>query len=178
MIAAAAASGGDAEAVVGFRGGRGVPNSGMSDLVRTRAELRQLDTSGLTNAQKGVLGETRASLVYQRAGYSELDARLPSNNGFDGVFVKYGSDGNPLDIIINESKFTATGKASLSNSNMGRQMSPEWIDANIQKMMNSSNPSIMENGFFLDLNRSMIRPKINVVNPQGVNGWSVLKAPQ
>lgn len=42
-------------------GGRGVPNSGMSDLVRTRAELRQLDTSGLTNAQKGVLGETRAS---------------------------------------------------------------------------------------------------------------------
>ena len=92
--------------------------------------------------------------------------------------MKYDSDGNPLDIIINESKFTSTGRASLSNTNMGRQMSPEWIDANIQKMMNSSNPGIMENGFFLDLNRSMIKPKINVVNPQGVNGWSVLKAPQ
>ncbi|MES1191717.1 MAG: hypothetical protein ABUS47_11650 [Steroidobacter sp.] len=105
--------------------------------------------------------------------------RLSSNNGFDGVFVKYDTDGvSPLDIIINESKFTSTGKASLSNTNMGRQMSPSWIDANIQKMMNSSNPTIMENGFFLDVNRDLIRTKINVLNPQGVNGWSVLKAPK
>jgi hypothetical protein len=117
-------------------------------------------------------------LVYQRAGYQELDARLLSNNGFDGVFVKYGADGNPVDIIINESKFTSTGRASLSNTNMGQQMSPRWIDANIEKMMGSSNPSVMENGYFLDANRSLIRTKINVLNPQGVNQWNVLYAPR
>jgi hypothetical protein len=181
------AAGGEGILLAGAKGARSVfgasrvatTNRGMSDLVAARAELRSLDTSNFSTSEKGLLGETRASLTYQRAGYAELDARLPSNNGFDGVFVKYDSDGmNPLDIIINESKFTSTGNASLSNTNMGRQMSSSWIDANIQKMMNSSNPTIMENGFFLDSNSHLIRTKINVLNPQGVNGWNVLKAPK
>lgn len=68
-----------------------VTSSGMSGLVRTRSELRLLDTSDFTNAQKGLLGESRASLVCQRTGYSELEAPLPSNNGFDGVFLTTAS---------------------------------------------------------------------------------------
>jgi hypothetical protein len=80
--------------------------------------------------------------------------------------------------IISESKFSSTGHASLSKTNMGQQMSPEWIDANIQKMMYSSNPSVMKTGFFLDANRSLIRTKINVLNPQGVNRWNTHYAPR
>ena len=57
-------------------------------------------------------------------------------------------------------------------------MSPEWIDANIQKMMNSTNPSVMETGFLLDANRAIIRTKANVLNPQGVNRWNVLELPR
>jgi hypothetical protein len=160
---------------------RGVPNSaaGMSDLARARAELRLLDTSDFTNAQKGALGEARASLTNQRAGYAELEARLPSNNGFDGVFVKYDVDGiTPTDISINESKFTSTGRASLSNTNMGRQMSPEWIDANIQKMRFSDNPAVVDTARLLRNNSELIRVKANVLNEQGLNRWNMLKLPE
>jgi hypothetical protein len=151
---------------------------GIPELARLRGELRVLDTSELSTAQKGLLGENRASLAFQRAAYQELDAKLMSNNGFDGVFVKYGADGGPIDIIINESKFTSTGRASLSQTNLGQQMSPRWIDANIQKMMNSADPAVMETGYFLDANRSIIRTKVNVLNPQGINRWNVLVAPR
>jgi alkyl sulfatase BDS1-like metallo-beta-lactamase superfamily hydrolase len=37
----------------------------MPELARMRAELRALDTSDFTNAQKGLLGESRASLVVE-----------------------------------------------------------------------------------------------------------------
>ena len=140
-----------------------------------RAELAQTNTVGLSTGAKGVLGETRGALPLQRAGYTQMEAKLASNNGFDGVWVKYGAEGNPLDIIISESKFTSTGSASLSKTNMGPQMSDSWIDGNIGKMMNSSNPVVMDTGYFLDANRSLIRPKINVLNPQGVNRWNSLK---
>jgi hypothetical protein len=152
---------------------------GVPDLARARSELRIIDTSDLTAAQKGALGEARAPLIFQRAGYQELPARLPSNNGFDGVFIKYDADGvTPIDIIINESKFTSTGRVSLSNTNMGRQMSPEWIDANIQKMMNSSNQDVVETGFMLDAYRNIVRTKFNVLNPQGVNRWNLVESPK
>jgi len=152
--------------------------SNMSEFSRLRSELQAIDASGLSTADKGALAEARARLAFQRAGYQELPARLSRNNGFDGVFVKYGTDGKPVDIIINESKFTSTGQVSLSNTNMGRQMSPEWIDANIQKMMNSTESSVMETGFFLDANRSIIRTRANVLNAQGANRWNVLEIPR
>ena len=151
----------------------------MSDLARMRSELRLLDASDFTTAQKGALGEARASLVFQRAGYSALPARLPSNNGFDGVFVKYDVDGmTPIDIIINESKFTSTGRTSLSNTNMGRQMSPEWIDANIQKMRFSDDPAVVDTARLLRNNSELIRVKANVLDPQGVNRWNILNLPE
>ncbi|HAS6360217.1 TPA: hypothetical protein RQJ98_000527 [Vibrio vulnificus] len=151
----------------------------MSDLVRQRAELRTVNTADLTRAEKGVLGELRSAIALQRASYQEMPARLSSNNGLDGVFVKYDSAGQPVDIIITESKFTSSGNASLTNTKtMGKQISPEWIDANIQKMMNSSDMSVMETGFFLDMNKSVIRTKANVLTPDGVNRWNKLNLPE
>ena len=159
-----------AEGSVGANSAGGVP-----ELARLRSEMKALDTSEFSTAQKGTLGEDRASLVYQRAGYQELDARLTSNNGFDGVFVKYGAEGNPIDIIINESKFSSSGKASLTKTKtMGRQLDTEWIDANIQKMKKSADPAVMESGFFLDANRSLITPKANLLTPNGVNRWNLI----
>lgn len=159
--------------VVGASSAAGVP-----EFAQLRSDLKALNTSEFSTAEKGVLGEARGSLVYQRAGYQELPARLSSNQGFDGVFVKYGADGGPIDIIINESKCTSTGRTSLSNTNMGKQMSSACIDENIQKMMNHVDTSVMETGFFLDANRSIIRTKANVLNPQGVNRWNILNLPE
>ena len=154
-------------------------NSWELDLARQRAELRSVDTAGLTAAEKGVLGEQRSMLVLQRAGYQEMPARLSSNNGLDGVFVKYDFSGNPIDIIITESKFSSSGRASLVKTiTMGRQMSPEWIDANISKMMNSSDMMVMETGYFLDANKVLIRTKANILTPDGVNRWNKVRLPE
>jgi hypothetical protein len=144
----------------------------------TWAQLRATDTSNLTRSEKGVLGEVRGSLAFQRAGYAQFGARLGSNHGFDGVFVKKAPDGTVVDIIINESKFSSTGRASLANTNMGKQMSSAWINENIQKMMNSTDVAVMETGFFLDANRALIRTKANVLDPLGINRWNVLQLPK
>jgi hypothetical protein len=156
-----------------FRGGAAPPSSITPS---AWAKLRATDTSSMTRAEKGVLGEARASLAYQRAGYEQLPSRLASNNGFDGVFVKKAPDGTVVDIIINESKFSSTGRPSFANTNMGKQMSPGWINENIQKMMNRfDDPGVMEAGFFLDVNRSLVRTKANVLDPLGNNRWNVLQ---
>jgi hypothetical protein len=157
---------------------RGVVVVDSAESLSQLAQLRAINTSTLTKLEKGFLGESRGALTYQRAGYEELDARLPRNNGFDGVFVKRGPDGNPIDIIINESKFSSTGRASLANTNMGRQMGERWIGENIRKMMNSSDLSVMETGYLLDANRSLIRTKANVLDPMGNNRWNVLNLPR
>lgn len=141
-------------------------------------QLRAADTSSMNRAEKGLLGEARGSLAFQRAGYEKLPSRLASNNGFDGVFVKKGPDGTVVDIIISESKFTSTGRASLANTKMGKQMSPEWIDANIRKMMINDDPAVRATGRLLRNNSELIRTKANVLDPAGVNRWNVLNIPE
>ncbi|OAB45507.1 hypothetical protein PGLA_04450 [Paenibacillus glacialis] len=59
------------------------------------------------------------------------DGKVGSNNGLDGLYVKYSDDGKVADIIINESKF---GSSKLGNTKMGKQMSSSWIEGNLEKM--------------------------------------------
>jgi len=139
------------------------------------ARLRGINTSLMSTAEKGVLGEARAALTFKRAGYKVQNARLPSNNGFDGVWAKFGTDGNPIDIIISESKFSSTVRASLSNTNMGKQMSREWIEANIRKMETSSDPAVRRTFRLIDENMDIVRLKANVLDPNGFNRWNKIK---
>lgn len=44
--------------------------------------------------------------------------------------------------------------------------------------MNSADSAVMESVFFLDANRSLIRPKANVLTPDGINRWNVINIPQ
>lgn len=149
-------------------------NKGSVPELSELEKLKTIDTTKLTRAEKGKLAEARAALTYKKAGYEELPARLPSNHGFDGVFVKKSPNGEVTEIIINESKFSSSGNVSLPTTNMGKQMSPEWIDANIGKMMNSADPAIVETGMLLDANRHLIRAKMNVLDPAGNNVWTTL----
>lgn len=131
---------------------------------------------GMTIAVKGELGEAAAKRTLSRAGYEELPSKLSGNRGIDGVFVKRGSDGNISDIIISESKFSSSGRATLSNTKrMGRQLSDEWIDTNIQKMIRSSDPAVQQTGRLLRNYRSLIRKKANVLDSAGVNRWNRIK---
>lgn len=151
---------------------------GMSEIVSQRAQLRMVDTSDLTSIAKGDLAEARASLAYQRAGLSQLDSKLLSNNGFDGVFVRFDDIGNPTKIIINESKFSSSGYATLSDTtNMGKQLSEPWINGNINKMLRSDDVSVRATGQLLKANRDLIEIRTNLLTPDGINRGSRIKLP-
>ncbi|MFT3684728.1 MAG: hypothetical protein QM783_07315 [Phycisphaerales bacterium] len=122
----------------------------------------------ITRAQKGELAEREAAETMRRAGYTQLESKLARNNGFDGVWVKRNADGEITDIIITESKYSSTGTATLTNTKtMGQQMSAQWIDANIAKMLQSENASVRETGQLLLENRGMIRGKLRGLGPAG-----------
>jgi len=149
-------------------------NSGAPVESLLRANSKRINTGSYNTVQKGALGELRTSLTMRRAGFNELPARLPGNRGFDGVFVKNGANGSITDIVITESKFATNGVRQLTqNRTTGRQLSPQWINANIQRMLNSSDPSIVRTGMTLDANRSLIRARAAVTNANGVQRFSL-----
>jgi len=118
---------------------------------------------------KGDLAEEVADVTMRKAGYKKLPSKVGSNNGFDGLYVKYGKNGKIKDIIINESKF---GKADLSTTKQGYlQMGPDWIKMNINKMLKSSDPSVKDAGQLLQKNQNLIRTKMNHLGYDGVNKW-------
>ncbi|EGO62500.1 hypothetical protein, partial [Acetonema longum] len=122
-----------------------------------------------TNAEKGALGEAAADLTLSRAGYTKLPSKVGANNGFDGVYIKYGPDGKVQDLIINESKF---GTSQLGTTKGGaKQMDPNWIEMNIEKMLNSTDPAVRQTGKILNENIDMVRTKLNRLTPDGVNKW-------
>jgi RHS repeat-associated protein len=152
---------------------------GMPDLAKQRAELRVVGTTDFTTAQKGVLGESRTALTFQKAGYQEQAARLPRNNGFDGVWFKDDADGNLADIIISESKFSSTGAASLTKTKtMGQQLSSEWIDGNISKMRLSADAEVRRTARMLERNRDLIRTKAAVIDPSGIQRFNQINLPE
>jgi len=108
-------------------------------------------------------------LLMGRAGYEKLPSKVGSNNGFDGVYVKRGPNGEVEDIIVNESKFN-TSKLG-KNVDGSKQMDPQWIDKNIEKMVQSKDPEVRKAGNLLQDNIDMIRTKLNRLTPDGVNKW-------
>lgn len=133
----------------------------------------------LTRKIKGVLGELAAKKTMERAGYKSLPCKLKSNNGFDGVYVKYkdGTD-DVIDTIIVESKASWNGRAKFGNTKtMGKQMSNQWIRENIEKMKSSDDPLVKETGKFLLDNLSKVRKKVNVLDAEGANRWNKLVPP-
>ena len=131
-----------------------------------------------TTKELGQAGEEAARRTMLKAGYGEMPARLPGNKGFDGVFVKRGADGSVSDIVVTESKFSSTGRASVSRTKTkGRQMSEEWIDATIEEMVESGDEAVQETGRLLRDKRRLIRREGNILDPQGVNRWNRLKMP-
>jgi len=127
---------------------------------------------------KARLGETAARRTLKRAGYEQLPSKLPGGHGIDGVFVKRGPNGSVMDIIVVESKYSSTGRASLTQTkHMGQQLSPEWVRGNINKLLSTSDASLRSTGQLLRSHESLIRVKANVLDAAGVNRWHRVKIP-
>jgi hypothetical protein len=137
-------------------------------------ELKDRAKQAKTNAEKGQVGEDFADLVMQRTGRKKLPSKVGSNNGFDGLYIKYSKDGKIADIIINESKF---GKARLGRTLMGKQMSNKWIEGNLKKMLKSPDPEVRKAAKivqrFIEDGNSVTKT-LNRVNSNGMNKWGRL----
>lgn len=107
---------------------------------RLRANMKRVNPDEFSSALKGEFSEARTSLTLRRAGFEELPARLKSNNGFDGVWIRKNADGEITDLIITESKFSSTGRAYLpQTATKGQQLSEEWIEKTIKEMLKQRN---------------------------------------
>ncbi len=121
----------------------------------------------------------RTALAMQKAGFEKLPAKLPKNNGFDGVWVKRDASGKVVDIIVSESKFAASGRGRLSETKwIGKQMDNEWIEANINKMIRDKDPEISKVGDFLYKNFELIRKKVAVIDKYGIQKFNKIKIRQ
>ncbi|WP_218943453.1 hypothetical protein [Exilibacterium tricleocarpae] len=147
---------------------------------QARAEFRNSQANastgfrGVSRADKGLAGESAARASYLRRGYTEMQARLARNNGFDGVFVKRARNGRVVDVVISESKFSANGNARMSNTRtMGRQLGVRWINANINNLLEYPTGSPQRaTGEFLNRNRNLIRTETNTLDARGNNRWN------
>ena len=117
----------------------------------------------------------------QRAGFTELPAKLPRNNGFDGVWVKKDAQGNVTKIIITESKFASNGNGSLATTKtMDKQLSPEWIQKNITKMLNSKDPTVVRTAQLLNDHKhlpNVFGVKAAVIDSAGNQRFNKIKVP-
>lgn len=81
------------------------------------------------NKYKGNLAENIMDQFFVKDDWKRVIPSL-NNNGFDGLYIKY-KNGIPVDMIVSESKY---GSSKLGNTSNGKQMSPNWIKNNINKM--------------------------------------------
>jgi hypothetical protein len=105
-----------------------------ASILAERASIRASAATVTTNAGKGALGEAAADLTFARAGYTKLPSKMGANQGFDGVYIKYGKNGEIQDIIINESKFNTSQLSKTVDGS--KQMSKDWINNDIQECWN------------------------------------------
>jgi hypothetical protein len=113
--------------------------------------------------------------IMQQNGYTKLDGKYGSNNGFDGVYIK-GTIGNPTEIIIVESKqFKYTNGVAddviehngvslnppSESTPLPVQMSDGWIDYVAGKLNDGGRTNI---GNMILLNKNKITKYVSAVD--------------
>lgn len=106
----------------------------------TAEEARSITRKGriLKNSYHGTKGDFVESVMdkmMEKQGYTKLESKVGSNNGYDGLYVLKDSQGNVTKVVIGEAKY---GTSRLRQTRtMGKQMDKQWIDTNWRKMGDS-----------------------------------------
>ena len=105
--------------------------------------------------------------IFATNGFVKHEAKIGSNNGFDGVYIKKDGSGNVQEIIINEAKQVGSAgniKLNAANANTGlqAQMSDAWVNQTIDKLKNHPNYSSLGNLLFN--NKSAIKKTVTGVD--------------
>ncbi|MFN7558658.1 MAG: RHS repeat-associated core domain-containing protein, partial [bacterium] len=122
-----------------------------------------------SNQEKGKIGESEADKYYESQGYEKLNSKVGSDNGFDGVYVKRDKDGNITEMVLNESKYSDSGRFKLSTSEAGKQMSDPWIKNTLDRMERSTDPSVSNTGAAIReaMQRGVVRTRGTLSTPSG-----------
>jgi hypothetical protein len=90
----------------------------------------------------GAWGEELAGQTLRQRGYDVYSA---GNRGIDRIAVKRTADGLLKDVLLVEVKVSSAAKPQLGNAKYGgRQMSPSWLDENLNKMHRSNDPAVQK----------------------------------
>lgn len=79
---------------------------------------------------KGDCAEAAMDAFYEKDGWEKLDGKR-GRNGFDGLYVKRNAQGRVVQWIPVDAK---AGSSKLSITQRGKQLSPEWIKANLEDL--------------------------------------------
>lgn len=93
----------------------------------------------------------------------ELDEEI--NYGFDGVYIKKDYKNDISEIIIAETKYCETGRIKMTNTASGNQMSSEWINDQLQKMITSEYIDTRNTANIIFNNLDKIMTEVIVVLP-------------
>lgn len=80
---------------------------------------------------KGDYTEAMMDSFYEKDGWEKLDGKR-GRNGFDGLYVKRNAQGRIVEWLPVDAK---SGSSKLSMTQRGKQLSPEWIQANRQDLI-------------------------------------------
>lgn len=90
---------------------------------------------------KGDLAEHMMDSFYKKDGWEILDGKR-GNQGFDGLYVKRNSLGKPISWFVADAK---SGRAKLSMTKNGRQLSDSWIKANLDRLITRTELGFSQN---------------------------------
>ncbi|NCI45621.1 hypothetical protein [Sediminibacterium soli] len=113
--------------------------SKSSPLPTLQSLRTKIDDIVLNGDALGTKTESICDDIFQTDGFVKHEAKLPGNNGFDGVYIKQDAAGNVEEIIINEAKQVGNaGNIKLNAGNpqtpLAPQMSDRWVEDVIRKM--------------------------------------------
>ncbi|MGE6220668.1 hypothetical protein ACQKCH_12645 [Nubsella zeaxanthinifaciens] len=116
----------------------------------------------------GTKTEQLCNEMFEADGFVRYEAKIGSNNGFDGVFIKKDASGNVQEIIINEAKQVGgAGNIKLNGANLSTglkaQMSDGWVDDAISNLRQQGG-NLGALGNILNANKSKITKTVTGVD--------------
>ena len=110
--------------------------------------------------QKGTIGDAATARKMTGKGYKKLPSKINGNQGIDGIYVKNNLDGSVHEIIVVENKVDKS-QLNRGTENRAPQMSEQWVENNIDKMLGSPDPETRKTAQLLRENADKVKYQLH-----------------